>query len=50
LPFLPPEDVSDPEIEPASLMLQVDSLLLSHLGKKNGRDTPIYRAGKEIQM
>ena len=34
MPFLPPGDLSDPEIEPASPALQVDSLPLSHLGKK----------------
>ena len=31
MPFLPPRDLSDPEIEPASPALQVDSLPLSHL-------------------
>ena len=44
LPFLPPGDLSDPEIEPASPALQVDSLPLSHLGKKNGSNKPTYRA------
>ena len=32
LPFASPGDLPDPEIEPKSLALQVDSLLLSHQG------------------
>ena len=32
LPFPPPEDLPDPEIEPTSPALQVDSLPLSHRG------------------
>ena len=32
LPFPPPEDLPDPGIKPMSPVLQVDSLLLSHLG------------------
>ena len=30
LPFPPPGDLADPEIEPGSPALQADSLLLSH--------------------
>ena len=33
LPFPPPEDLSDPGIEPGSPAWQVDSLPLSHLGR-----------------
>ena len=33
LPCPSPEDLPDPGIEPRSLMLQADSLLLSHLGR-----------------
>ena len=32
LPFPPPEDLSDPEIEPMSTAWQADSLPLSHQG------------------
>ena len=32
LPFPPPEDLSDPGIEPGSPAWQVDSIPLSHLG------------------
>ena len=35
LPFPPPGDLSDPGIMPTPHALQVDSLLLSHLGRLN---------------
>ena len=46
LPFPPPGDVPNPEIEPASSACQVDSLSLSHLGSptqaqsKHSRNVP----------
>ena len=36
LPFLSPEDLLDPRIEPRSPALQADSLLISHQGRKIG--------------
>ena len=33
LPVPPPEDLSDPGIEPVSAALQADSLQLNHLGR-----------------
>ena len=39
LPFPPPEDLSNPGIQPRSPALQADSLLLSHLGSLNTHKT-----------
>ena len=39
LPFPPPEDLSNPGIQPRSPALQADSLLLSHLGSPNTHKT-----------
>ena len=42
LPFPPPGDLSGPGIEPASPELQVDALLLSHLGNPNLTLVQVY--------
>ena len=47
LPFPPPGDLPDPEVEltfPVALALQVDSLPLSHWGSPGAKNTEVFMA------